>query len=156
MSGSIFWGGINAKLSGNIDVNGNILIGGGIVSGKVTHPSSTTYAGPAPAGGNVIGTPTLPTLPVMPVINNFQPYPMPMLPDIKSGTITPGLYDDIKLPGNNTLTFKGTGVYVFDLIENIGTNNLVFDFNGDPTGTFKIYIHNNRIARYTKLHCMCF
>ncbi len=48
-------------VSGNIDVNGNIVIGGGAVSGRVTHPIGTTYSGPVPGGGDVLGAPNLPT-----------------------------------------------------------------------------------------------
>ncbi|MFM2326370.1 MAG: hypothetical protein RIR31_572, partial [Bacteroidota bacterium] len=141
-SGTILSVGSSTNISGNIDVKGNIVIGGGTVSGKVTHPAGTTYSGPAPAGGNITGTPTLAVLPAMPAITNFPPYLQ--FPDINSTkTIIPGAYDDIKLSGNKTLTFSGTGVYVFDLIDNNGTNNLVFDFKNDATGTFKLYIHNN-------------
>jgi hypothetical protein len=135
--------GSGASLTGNIDVNGDILISGGTVSGIVTNPPGSIYK----LGKNIIsntkGNPNLPGLPTVPPITAFQPYPYPMLPDITSGTITPGAYDDIKLPGNKTLTLKGTGIYVFDKIDNKGTNSFVFDFNGDPSGTFKIYVHND-------------
>ncbi len=109
VTGTILSVGSSANISGNIDVNGNVVIGGGTVSGKVTRPTGTTYSGPAPAGGNVIGTPTLPTFPSLPAITNFPPYPN--LPDITTTqTITPGAYDDIKLSGGQTLTFNGPGV----------------------------------------------
>jgi hypothetical protein len=140
-SGTIFSAGSNATIGGNIDVKGNIVIGNnGTVSGKVTHPSGTTYSGPTPLA-NIIGTPALPVLPAFPALTNFPAFPQ--MPDINTTqTITPGLYDDIKLTGNKTLTFSGTGVYVFDLIDNSGTNNFIFDFKNDPFGTIKIYVHN--------------
>ena len=142
VSGTIMSVGSSANLSGNIDVNGNIVVTSGTVSGRVTHPTGTTYTGPVPGGGNITGTPLLPTLPQMPAITAFPPFPI--LPDINSTTsISPGYYDDIKLSGNKTLTFNGTGIYVFDLITNTGgTNNFVFNFQNDPAGTIKIYVHN--------------
>ena len=63
VTGSILSVGTGALLKGNIDIQGNIVVSGGTVSGKVTHPAGTTYTGPTPALGNVTGTPSLPTLP---------------------------------------------------------------------------------------------
>ncbi len=145
VSGTILSVGSSTNISGNIDVNGNIVIGGGTVSGIVTHPTGTTYSGPAIGARDVTGTPTLPGLPQMPPITVFSPFPS--LPDINSTrSITPGIYDDIKLSGNKTLTFSGTGTYTFDQINNTGgTNNFVFDFQNNTTGVFKIYVHNNVI-----------
>ncbi len=140
VSGTILSVGSSANLTGNVDVNGNIVILGGTVTGKVT--TNTSYTGPTPAGGKVIGSPTLPVFPSIPAITGFQPYPIPMKPDITSGKITPGAYDDIKLPGGATLTFDGPGIYVFDKIQNNGSNSFVFDFTKNISGTFKIYIHN--------------
>ncbi len=143
VSGTILSIGSSANLGGNIDVNGNIIVGGGTVSGIVTHPSGTTYSGPAIGARNVTGIPSLPGLPQMPPVTGFSPFPQ--LPDINSTrSITPGAYDDIKLSGNKTLTFSGTGIYTFDQINNTGgTNNFVFDFQNNTTGVFKIYVHNN-------------
>ena len=43
-----------------------------------------------------------------------------------------------------TLTFSGTGIYIFKSIKNSGSaNNFVFDFNNAASGTFKIYIYND-------------
>ncbi len=130
--------------TGNIDVNGNIVIGyGSTINGKVTHPDGTTYNGPVPSGGEVEATPALAVMPVMPAVT---PLPAcPHLPDIINTTkIAPGIYDDVKLPGNVTLTLYGPGNYYFDKISNRGpVNNLVFDFKNNPGGTFKIYILNN-------------
>ena len=63
MGGTILSIGPSATLAENIDVNGNIVIEAGTVSGKVTHPVGTSYSGPTPAGGNIIGVPQLPILP---------------------------------------------------------------------------------------------
>ena len=123
--GTILSVGSNANLGGDIDVNGKIVVGGGTVSGKVTHPSGTTYTGPAPAGGNITGVPVLPTFPNLPPVTQFPPYKSTDI--TKTKTITPGAYGEIELPGNQTLTLKGTGVYVFKEIENKNTNNFVFD-----------------------------
>jgi hypothetical protein len=142
VTGTILSVGSNANLGGNIDVNGNIVVGGGTVSGKVTHPTGTTYSGPTPAGGNITGTPTLPVFPALPTITEFPSYAT--MADITSTrVITPGQYAAIKLSGNQTLTFKGTGVYVIRLIDNKNNNNFVFDFENNPTGTFLIYVHEN-------------
>ena len=127
--------GSNATLGGNINVNGNIIIGGGIVSGSVTHPVGTTYNGPTPLGGDIIGIPAIPIFPAMPPVSAFPP----------TGTITPGVYANLKLKGNQTLTLKGTGTYVFNMIENKNANTFVFDFEGNPTGKFLIYVHNNAL-----------
>jgi hypothetical protein len=49
VGGTILSVGSNALLSGNIDVNGNIVVASGRVLGTVTHPTNTTYTGPEPA-----------------------------------------------------------------------------------------------------------
>jgi len=111
--------------------------------GKVTQPAGFTYNGPTPAGGREVGTVNI-TFPSLPAPVSFKPFPQ--LADI-TGTrdITPGEYDDIKLSGGKTLTFKGTGVYTLDKIENKAgtTNSFVFDFQNNPTGTIIIHVHNN-------------
>ncbi|HRH34623.1 MAG TPA: hypothetical protein PKY12_06165, partial [Catalimonadaceae bacterium] len=148
-TGTIVSIGSNANLGGNIDVNGNIIVSGGTVSGKVTHPTGTTYSGPTPAGGNITGAPNLPLFPTLPPITTFPAYPQ--IADITTTRIiTPGAYDDIKLIGNQTLTFKGTGVYTLHLIDNKNTNSFVFDFQNNPTGTILIYVHDN--VRLSKLN----
>ena len=143
VTGTILSVGSSTNISGNIDVNGNIVVTSGTVSGRVTHPSGTTYTGPTPGGGNITGQPALPTLPAMPAITTFPAFAN--VADINSTTtITPGSYKGIKLSGNKTLTFNGTGVYVFEQIANTGgTNNFVFNFQNNANGTIKIYVHNN-------------
>ncbi len=131
-----------STLGGNIDVNGNSIITGGNVYGKLTHPAGTSYFGPVPGGGEVIGTPTLPVFPALPTINSFSS--CTSQPDINcTKTITPGVYDDVRLPGSATLTFSGTGDYIFDKIKNIGTNNFVFDFKNSASGTIRLLVHGD-------------
>ena len=142
VKGSILNVGTYGNLVGNIDVNGNISVGSGsTVNGKVTHPAGTSYNGPSPKGGNITGTPSLPGIPQMPDITKFP----------KAGsqcfygteTMKSGAYDKIKLPGNKTLTFSGTGEYTFNSINNEGANTFIFDFKNNSTGTFKLYIYGD-------------
>lgn len=141
-SGTILSVGFYANLGGNIDVNGKIVVGSGTVSGKVTHPTGTTYTGPTPGGGNVTGTPSLPTLPTMPIINTFPAYGSTYI--TKTKTITPGAYNYVSLGGNETLTLSGPGTYIFKSFSSSGPNSkLVFDFKNTTTGNFIIYIHGD-------------
>ena len=142
IAGTVLSVGSGAAITGNIDVKGNIVISGGSVNGKVTHPAGTTYSGPVPSGGNIIGTPALPVLPDMPAITNFPA--VGSLNISNNISITPGAYGNVTLGGNKTLTFSGPGVYVFNSIKNSGTtNNFVFDFQNTTTGTFKIYVYGD-------------
>ncbi len=141
-SGTVISVGSSASIGGNIDANGNISVGGGTVSGKVTHPGGTTYSGPTPVGGNVTGTPNLPGLPAMPVVTSFPSVGSTAITTTK--TITQGSYGSVTLSGNKTLTISGTGVYVFKSIKNSGSsNNFVFDFKNDPTGTIIMYVYGD-------------
>jgi hypothetical protein len=134
--------GSSAAISGNIDVKGNTLIGGGTVRGIVTHPAGTTYSGPVPLGGNVIGVPVIPTLPPMPAINPFPAAGTVLINNNK--VITPGAFGRMGLTGNKKVTFSGTGTYIFSEIANSGTtNNFVFDFLNNTKGSIKIYVHGN-------------
>ena len=141
-SGSVLKSGYYSNFQGNLDINGNIKIGwGSKVFGKVTHPAGTDYSGPDPQGGNITGLPTLPQLPQMPAITEFP----------KAGsyciygteTIVPGAFDKLKLGGNKTLTFSGTGEYIFNSINNYGGNTFIFDFKNNPSGVFKLYIYGD-------------
>lgn len=144
-SGTILSVGNNANLglstANTIDVKGKIVVAGGTVKSKVTHPAGTTYTGPAPAGGNITGTPVLPTFPALPPVTPFPAYSNTDITSTK--TITPGSYGEVNLSGGKTLTLKGTGVYVFKEIKNYNSNNFVFDFENSPSGTFLIYVHKN-------------
>jgi Subtilase family/Secretion system C-terminal sorting domain/MBG domain (YGX type) len=149
LSGTILSVGSSATLGGNIDVNGNIVIGGGTVSGTVTHPPGTTYSGPAPAGGNVIGAPTLPTLPALPAITNFPAAGVTNITTTQ--TIAPGSYGDITLGGNKTITLNGVGIYIFKSVHFSGNSNkFIFDFKNAPTGNFSVYIQGD--ADFGKLN----
>jgi hypothetical protein len=140
--GKIFQADFGSRFLGNIDVNGNIFMVGGVVSGRVTHPVGTTYTGPAPAGGNVIGLAPLPILPVMPAITNFPAAGNVNINATK--TIVPGSYGDISLNGGQTITFSGPGIYVFKSIKNSGLqiNTFNFDFKNSG-GTIKIYVYGD-------------
>ncbi|HNQ00587.1 MAG TPA: polymer-forming cytoskeletal protein, partial [Bacteroidia bacterium] len=95
LTGTILSVGSSANLGGDIDVKGNIVVGGGTVSGRVTHPSGTTYTGPNPAGGNIVGTPTHPVLPSLPAITVF---PAAGNSNISSTTtLSPGNYKNLTL-----------------------------------------------------------
>ncbi|MBK5270850.1 MAG: hypothetical protein JJE22_07535, partial [Bacteroidia bacterium] len=130
--------GSNANIGGNIDANGNIVVGGGSVSGIVTHPNGTTYSGPNPAGGNILGTPNIPILPNLPTLSVFPAAGSGNISNTQA--ITPGSYGNVTLGNNKTLTLSGTGVYVFGSILNSGNSSFVFDFKNDLTGNIKIYV----------------
>ncbi|HWJ26209.1 MAG TPA: S8 family serine peptidase [Flavisolibacter sp.] len=137
LQGTILQIGSNASVSGTINVNGNIVIGGGTIKGPVY--TSGTYSGPKPASGSPKGNPTFPILPPLPSV-----FPPPaanqMKPVTGTQTITPGAFGSMTLQGNNILTFSGTGIYVFSNIKNTGSNTFVFDFQSNPQGVFHIYV----------------
>ena len=142
VTGTILSVGSSTNILGRIDVNGNTVIGGGTISGSVTHPAGTTYSGPIPAGGNIIGSPQLPSLPVM--------YPVTAFPAVgatsifSTQTIAPGAYFNVALGGGKTLTLSAPGIYVFNSIKNSGTtNNINFDFNNSAIGTFRVYVYGD-------------
>jgi len=141
-AGTVLSVGSNASLGGDVFVNGNTVIGNGTISGTVTHAPNTTYSGPAPAGGNITAPLNLPAPPALPVITVFPASGTTNITATK--TISPGAYGDVALNGNKTLTLSGTGVYVFKSIKNSGTTNeFVFDFKNEATGTIKIYIEGD-------------
>lgn len=134
--------GSNAALSGNINVNGNILIEGGKIDGTITHPSGTTYSGPVPAGSEIIALPALPELPAMPAINQFENAGTNHVINLKM--VSPGRFGRLNLTGKKTIIFAEPGTYIFSEIKNSGsTNNFVFDFQKNPRGVFRIYVHGD-------------
>lgn len=142
LSGTILSVGSSASLGGDIDVQGNIIVGGGTVSGKVTHPSGTTYSGPVPAGGEFIGTPNLPTLPALPTITTFPAVGTTNITN--SRTISPGAYGNVTFSGNKTLTLNGPGIYVFNSFHFSGNSNqLIFNFNNTVSGNFYVFIYSD-------------
>jgi hypothetical protein len=137
-TGTIFQTGSNASLNGPINVNGNIVVGGGSVNGPVY--TTGTYSGPLPSINPVRNNPTFAPLPSLPVFYKINPVNSNV--NFKnSGSIDPGSYNSLALTGGKSDTFSRPGVYVFNFIKNTGnTSNLVFNFNNDPIGTFKFYI----------------
>ncbi|HOS48933.1 MAG TPA: S8 family serine peptidase, partial [Bacteroidia bacterium] len=132
--------GSSAKISGNINANGNIVVSRGKVFGSVTHPTGTTYTGPTPSLGNIIGTPTLPAIPSLPTPAVFPSAGATNITTTQ--TITPGSYGNMTLGGSKVVTFAGPGVYVFNSITNTGSSNtLKFNFQNIATGNIKIYVH---------------
>ncbi|MEP7318395.1 MAG: S8 family serine peptidase, partial [Panacibacter sp.] len=129
-------------LNGNVSANGNIFIGAGVLNGTVIHPPGTIYTGPVPQGGEVTGTPLIPSLPENPPVTFFAPAGTTNIASSK--TIGPGGYNKIKLTGNNTVTFSGPGIYIFNSINNSGyLNKFVFDFKNNPSGIFQLQIYGD-------------
>lgn len=139
--GNTLTAGSNEVFNGSIFVNGNILIGGGTVSGPVF--TTGTYSGPVPTYTPIRNNPVFPEPPALPIFYAMNPV-VNGSTITQSGKIVPGYYNSLALTGGNTDTFSRPGVYVFNSIKNSGaTNNLVFDFNNDPTATFKFYVIND-------------
>jgi hypothetical protein len=130
-------------LNGNLDTKGNINIHkNSAVNGKVIHPLNTSYNGPVPSNGEIKGTPSIPELPDNAPVTMFNPAGKTNI--IKTQTITPGSYGQIKLSGNHTITFSGPGVYTFTSIKNIGEiNKFIFDFAGSADGVFQIQVYGD-------------
>ncbi|MES2891093.1 MAG: S8 family serine peptidase, partial [Bacteroidota bacterium] len=138
--GTILSIGSSVNISGTVDVNGNIVIGGGTVSGKVTHPPGTTYFLGGILKPNTEGVPTIVAMPTLPQITEFPPATNTHV--TSSQPLNPGSYGDMKLNGNQRLTFNGPGEYTFNSILNTGNSNIfIFDFQDIPTGVIKIYVH---------------
>ncbi len=137
LTGNVLSMGSNAYVKNNIAVSGNISIVKGTVLGSVTHPQGTTYSGPVPVGGEYIQSPSLPTLPGLPPVINFKDTGQ----NITMGqVIVPGNYGDLKLNGNQTITFSGPGDYYFKSIHNANSNNLIFDFHNTLSGNIRIFV----------------
>ncbi len=145
ITGNAISTGSSLTLGGDIDAYGNVMIGGGSVAGKVTLSGNRTYSGPSPSGGLFYGTPSLPVLPEMPAISTLRGIPDNAQNITGTESVRPGVYGDVTLNGNKTLTLNGTGEYTFRSIKNSGTTNkFVFDFGpNNPNGKFKIYVKND-------------
>ncbi len=137
------------NLTGNIDAQGNVnIVSPGTVNGRVTVPVGFTYTGPAPTLGSVNGIPSIPTLPRQPKITDltkYAPVPSNSTTNITTNrTITPGVYHNMTLTGNRTVTFSGPGVYVFNSIKNSGNfNTFVYDFKNTTTGDIIILVRGD-------------
>ena len=148
---AIFSAGTGETLSGNIDVNGNIVVGGGTVSGIVTNPTGTTYKLGGVTIANPKGTPTLPVLPQMPAITDYGTLPSGSANITSTKTVGPGGYGNISIGGNTTLTLSGPGIYVFKSITTAGPNSqIVFDFNNTTAGNFLIYVYGDVVLNKTQ------
>ena len=135
---TIFQGGSSQVLSGNIDVNGNIVVAGGTVSGIVTHPTGTTYSGPPIGARDHVGYPlSLPTLPTLPTPLSYSAGATNFT---NSTTISQGNYGNVTFGGNKTLTLNGPGTYVFNSLQFTSNNAIVYNFQNSANGVFKILI----------------
>ncbi len=138
---------VRTNIFGNLTANGKIIIPNvksklSSISGTVSvpSPSNNNYSGPIPGGGTN-NTLILPSLPAMPGITPF---------DNLTGTVNvtttrvlaPGVYRNMELRGNQTITFNGPGNYVFDEIFNNGSNNIIFDLKNTTEGTINLFIKN--------------
>ena len=132
-------------LTGNINANGKVNVGGGTVYGQVVLPAPSSvypYTGPVPVAGLVYGTPVLPGLPVLPPITDFPAFGSANISN--TTTISPGVYGNVNLGNNKTLTLSGPGVYVFKSFTTTGPNSsIVYNFKNTTSGDFKIYIHGD-------------
>ena len=73
IAGTVFSAGACAKITGDINANGNIaIISGGRYRGKLPIRQAQLIHGPLPGGGNIIASPVFPVLPVMPAITNLS------------------------------------------------------------------------------------
>ena len=141
----IFSTGSSASITGNIDVNGRVSIGGGTVTGIVTVPPPlSNYSGPPPTAINITTAPQTPLLPTLTeTAINLSLYPLNETPITGNFSQGPGNYGDINFNGNKTMTLNEPGVYVFNSIKMTGNSNkLVFNFN-NKTGNFVIYVKQN-------------
>ena len=150
-SGIVISIGSSASITGSMFSNGNISMNGGSISGSVTTPG--TYSGPTPGGSVNYTTPSIPTLPVLPNATSLTSYPAAVETSITSsftaqpitgGQPTYGNYGNINFSGNKTLTLNGPGVYIFNNMVMTGNSNkIVFDFGGNTTGKFFVYVRKN-------------
>jgi hypothetical protein len=141
-AGTILSVGSSTLITGNIAVNGNIVIGGGTVNGTVTLPVGKSYIGPVPSGDTIFATPPELVLPTMPP---ETPIPvLPVNPAVGSANITTNKtlspnfsYGNIIYSGNKTLTLSAPGVYVINSIQWTGNSNtLTFNFPSSSSGSY--------------------
>lgn len=128
----------------NVFVNGSSSVSGGVINGFLIHPSGTTYTGPVPAGSEIIGNPTIPVMPNLPGVTNFPAAGTTNVTNTQTVQPFPVVYDALTLNGGKTVTFSGTGDYVFSRIKNTGNNNkFVFDFQNNPNGYIRVFVHGD-------------
>ncbi len=82
----------------------------------------------------------------MPTINTIDPIPAGAQNISNNANVYPNiLYGNVTLTGNKTITFNGSGTYVFRSIKNSGTTNkFVFDFGpNNPNGIIRILVEGD-------------
>lgn len=137
-SGTIFSAGTGEAFSGRIDINGNIVIGGGSVTGTVTNPVGYTYKLNNVTINNTKGTPVLPILPQqMPAVASYSAGSV----NKTGGSFGPGAYGTLTIANNGTVTLSGPGTYIFKSIKTTGPNaSIIYDFQNATAGKFIIYV----------------
>jgi hypothetical protein len=152
-TGTVVSIGSSLMLTGNIHSRGNIVIGGGSVTGSVNvFPGS--YSGPTPSILPISNSPVIPPQPTLPtpkpdlltnpaynsttnITTTADVYPI-------DGIAGHGVYNNVTFSGNKTLTLRGPGIYVFNNMSMTGNSNkIVFDFQNSPRGKFFVYIKGN-------------
>lgn len=132
--------GSSASVSGNLLAKGNISVGGGTLSGLVIHTPGTKYVGPKVGSRErIIDTIPLPG-PAAPPIAKFSAGDSLIT---TTRRLNPGVYGNVRLSGNQTLTLVGPGVFIFNSIINTNSNTIQFDFQKAAAGVFKIYVAND-------------
>ena len=128
-------------IKGNLIINGNIKLTntGSSITGSVNQSSGSSYSGPNPTGGITKGNLSLPIFPALPVINYYS---SGFGNTNSSITLSPGTYGNVNLNSGQTLTLNGVGTYIFKSITSVGSGkvNLVYNFNGAPTGHFRLFV----------------
>ncbi len=128
----------------NVFVNGSSMVSGGTINGFLIHPTGTSYTGPVPVGSEIIGNPSLPVMPNLPGVTNFPAAGITSIINTQSIQPFPVVYDALTLNGGKTITFSGTGDYIFNSIKNTGNNNkFIFDFQNNPNGFIRIFVHGD-------------
>lgn len=140
LTGNVFSAGEKAFLGGNLDVNGNLYVASGSIAGTVTHPVGSVYYGPVPGGGEFKNAGVAVHYENPPVME----FPQAGTKNIIATSTIPGAYGKLNLSGNSTVTLSGPGDYVFNSVYNTGSGNkLIFDFNNDPDGVYRLLIHGD-------------
>ena len=147
--------GSSLMLTGNIHSRGDIVIGGGSVTGSVNvFPGTYFSSNPTPSIlpiGNSPVIPPQPTLPTPkpdlltnPIYNSTTNFTTTADAFPIDGIAGHGVYNNVIFSGNKTLTLRGPGIYVFNSMTMTGNSNkIVFDFQNKPKGKFFVYIKGN-------------
>jgi hypothetical protein len=116
--------------------------------------TSTDYTGPVPGNGLLssagLESILFPVMPVPPSNNSFGTTSAIQLTG--SNAINPGMYLDMLLDGGDTIQFTGGGTYIFNSINNTGSNVFLFDPQGSLSTPFTIFVVGN--AHVGKIVCL--